>query len=752
MRAILLVAFVPVLCAQPPTKDRWAELRAKNPAGFQASLQLTAPHPFHLSELIQTQVNLEDIAPGSRQGPVPEKWQFGGFLLSPQVECGSLQKPCLLLGNGPFVAHLPGMDISQRGPTSLILNDYIPLLQPGRYSAAIILRKLVLKDTGPLSTAYGYPDPPQLAVTNAIEFVVIPSSRAWIQQTVAAVITTLKNADSQAYEARGMASKQLSFLGESDAWRTASARLPLDEGTLMQGLAAGNQADWVCDLLQARIPRPDQSITFDYFNTMVQVCTQSHVPQPPAPATTRRPLEARISASPPVASAVLQPSADQQAYFEKVRTYRDDFVKKPAAALAASLSQKQPGPLADAFNTLLDQLQQSRNSRQPPPEWAAGLTQEFIRLSNQMDAGRYSQLLSAFASISPSPELVPLFESILDNHKPDDLAGPENALQVLYKLDRPKAEARILAELVNPRTWLDMHLLEFLPASSVPPMDDALIEALVQSRRLKFWNPQVSMAAVAKYATPAAAPRIKAIYESQPQDCQPELLAYFVRVDPAYADGVFHSHPWDMRVDPPRCALQYFQRTALLAMSPELERFMAAYLGHVNVFVKTTSARTLELYGSKSAVGPLWEAFRYFHEYWKDQRAQLPPTGEGAQLEMALRNAIARGHHWLADEADLRAMESLCITGQCLYETRDDLEAWRQRPLRLQLSTSGSGIHAGVAQYYGLDSLEAINEKLAQFPTGTRFVVSASGDDAAGKIAAVRQFAEGQGLILTESR
>jgi hypothetical protein len=30
-------------------------------------------------------------------------------------------------------------------------------------------------------------------------------------------------------------------------------------------------------------------------------------------------------------------------------------------------------------------------------------------------------------------------------------------------------------------------------------------------------------------------------------------MAYFVRVDPAYADRVFHSHPWDMQAEPPPC-------------------------------------------------------------------------------------------------------------------------------------------------------------------------------------------------------
>jgi hypothetical protein len=121
-------------------------------------------------------------------------------------------------------------------------------------------------------------------------------------------------------------------------------------------------------------------------------------------------------------------------------------------------------------------------------------------------------------------------------------------------------------------------------------------------------------------------------------------MAYFMRVDPDYAGRVFHSHSWDMQMDPPPCTVQYFQRTAPLAMGAVLEGYMATYPMHASVRVKTVAAQMLGLYGSKSAAGPLWDAFRCFHEYWKDRRAELPPNGEGVQLEVALRNAIARGH------------------------------------------------------------------------------------------------------------
>jgi hypothetical protein len=106
--------------------------------------------------------------------------------------------------------------------------------------------------------------------------------------------------------------------------------------------------------------------------------------------------------------------------------------------------------------------------------------------------------------------------------------------------------------------------------------------------------------------------------------------------------------------------------------------------------------------------------------------------------------------NWLVNDADLRRMESICISEQCLYETRQDLLAWT--PLRLNLSSQGADIRATVAQYNGLESMEALEEKLAQFPRGTSFLMTNSGEDAGQVLASIRQFAERKGLILAAAR
>jgi hypothetical protein len=279
-------------------------------------------------------------------------------------------------------------------------------------------------------------------------------------------------------------------------------------------------------------------------------------------------------------------------------------------------------------------------------------------------------------------------------------------------------------------------------------MDDALIESLAHAQRPGGWNSQLSMAAIARYATAKALPRIRAIYESQQSPCQPELVAYFVRVDPPYADRIFHSHAWDMQTPPPPCTVQYFQRVPPLAMSAGLEQYLGAYLMHNDVYLKTVAAQVLARYGTPWALARLWETLRYFHDYWKGKEADLAQNGQGVGLEVDLRNAIARGRGWLVSATDLRLIESLCISGRCMQETREDLESLKP-PLRMEIMLQPWGLAGKIAQYYGLESLAAMEAKLAQYPRGTRFELYAPGGQAAQLAAQLRKFAAEGGWSVT---
>lgn len=757
MRILTLLSLVPVLNAQSGGAP-WNDLRSKNPVGFGVTLRLVNPHVFRQGELIAVELNLRDQEPVASRLP-SEQWQFTGMLLDPQVNCGIVAKPCSLADSSPG-----GLTISViNGPHGrpdhrpLALNSYLPLLPPGRYHAAALARKLVLGNPGPGSTSYIYADPPQYAVSDAVQIDIVAATADWVRQTIAINLATFNKAQppgSADFEAQEHAAQQLAFLNDPAAWTASLALLPKEENVLLEGLARGRPQTRVCELMQARVSIQAQSVSTSYLYRMTEICARANLPPPPIPAatTTRSMIVGVLSTMPPPANApIAAVNPELQAWSEKRHAYTEDLMSKAAAALAVSLASKQPQAKWDGFSTLLERISQVRNNRPPEPDpaWIPLLTKEFAHEFPTIEATRKQYLLDMCASTIDSPELAPLLENVLDSWKPGDYyEAAHSALRGLYRLDPARARARILVELVKERTWLDVASLEMLPASAVPPMDDALIESLARAQLPGGWNPQLSMAAIARYATPKALPRVRAIYESQQDSCQPELMAYFVRVDPAYSERVFRSHAWDMHTPPPRCTVQYFNRTPPLAVNPALERYLTAYLMHSDVYIKSTAAQVLARYGSQTALEPLWEAFRYFHDYWKGKGEELTQNGQGVGLEIALRNAIARGRGWLATETDLHLIESLCISGRCIEETRQDQE-YLKPPLRIEITPQSFGISGRVAQYYGIESVSAMESKLAQFPRGTQFVLCTSGTQSARIPAEIRRFAAEKDLVVT---
>lgn len=640
------------------------------------------------------------------------EWQFTGFLVEPNVDCGSLAKPCTLSG-----MQFAGLGPGTRSPTRILaINHYVPRLPAASYQLKALFRRM----NGPR-----YADPAEYTTSEAVVFQVTASTPAWMQATIARCSAALRNGHDEGWQA---AAQQLAWLDTEDSREAALELLPKEEARLLAGLRATREPGRLCERMQVRTSWPAQSVSSQFLNTLTGVCAEANLP--PAPVRKAGPgfAHAVIAVSPPTAVTPAPVDPEVQAYWEKYRVYTESLSKAVTATLASSLPRKEPEPKWTAFATLLQYVNQARSDRpaQPDPAWIPSLITEFARSFADIEEARKPYLLDMFTSTIRSPSVVPLLERVLDSWKPGVSYQPvQTAIRALSGIDQARAQARLRAELTRSQTWLDVQQLDLLPVTAVPPMDDALMEAAAESLRPPGWNPELRMAALARYATAAALPRVRSLFESQPGECQPELLAYFVRVDPAYAERIFTSHPWDMHAMPPRCTIQYFERTPRLAMSAELERYLSAYLMHSDVHLKTTAARALGRYGTPAALPKLWETLRYFRDWWKGKGPELEKNGEGMALEVELRNAIARGRGWLATEVELRQLSALCSSQWCAGETAADLREW-EGPLHVHV-TQGQN---RVAQYRNLETLADLEAKLRQFPLGTRFVVSGGGPEA----------------------
>ncbi|MEO8657432.1 MAG: hypothetical protein ABI693_03135 [Bryobacteraceae bacterium] len=688
----------------------------------QVSIRLLEDRRYHEGELILAEVQPLGQPFVAGRPLAKERWQYGGFLLDPPRKCGSLATPCFQSMALWFDKSDPMLGFGDAtAPRIVCLNHYLPPLMPGHYRLALLARKLVLTRQG-LRSSYGSADPPRYSLSNAVEVEIVPASDAWVKQAIAASTAVLSSPPPDGgpeYDRRKLAAEQLRQFDRPEAWRASLAMMPAEEYTLLEGLAASHEPAHVCELMRTAIAAPAQAVSSYYLYAFTQTCAKADLPPPPAPG----------------------PNVEKDPYWELRRAYEQRLTSKACDILASSLASKQNSAKVAALETLVNRVQHLRMNEPTAsiPSWLPATKDEFKKVYPLLDGWRRRQMLSLFATTYRSPDLAPLLESEMDAWKPGAYyEGPRGALYDLNLIDPVAAQARIVTELGREKTWLDDHALALLPPQT-HFNDGALVEALAAALRPGGWDPQLRTTALAKFGASLTLPRVKAIFESQSEQCQPELMAYFIRIDPAYAQQAL------ARSADQRCILQYMQRTPPLAMGPVLEQYITSFLGSGDVALKMEAAHSLGRYGSPAAAEPLWKAFRYFNAYWKNRQAEVAESGDVE--ESMYRNALARGQNWLTTEATLHTIESLCSTDRCRYDTQDDLRGW-QSPLKIQIDSSPNGFRCQVAQYSGIETLEALEGKLSQFPKGTEFRLAGYGAANDAVLQRLRDFGSKKGLLI----
>ena len=299
---LLCLFCAPAAVAQQSEPPAWSELQAKNPQGIELSLRLAEPHSYRAGELIRAEIRFPGRSFAPAQQPPRERWQFAGFLLDPAGNCGSLASPCFQSTTLGFDKTDPMLRLGDTSdPLAVSLNNYLPALRPARYRAAVLVRKLVLTNRGPMLTTYGYADPPQYALSNTVEIEVIAATEAWVNQAIASSAAKLNGPQPNtrdAYEQRRAAAEQLRFLDVPAAWSASLALLPSEENILLRGLAATREPARVCELMQAAVPAPSQAVSTYYLNAMGRTCARANLPARSAFCTAAGRVRSRQSPPP----------------------------------------------------------------------------------------------------------------------------------------------------------------------------------------------------------------------------------------------------------------------------------------------------------------------------------------------------------------------------------------------------------------------------------------------------------------------
>ena len=731
---------------------RWSSSAAP---GFSLQLERMGDAVLYEGQLVAIRVLYE--TPYSQQWdapPPPVRYQFAGFLLDRPVDgCGTEAQPCLIAGAG-----IDGYDALLRigsftlRPVETDLNTYLPPMPTGSYRAAVIMRRTALR-TGGGQIIYVNSDPPAYLVSNAIEFRLEPASEEWVRETIQAARETLQAALSWDSESQ-WAARQIAAIDHPEA-RVAALelfRFPHQREILL-GLTRNTPAREACDLMQERLAAPEQPLHLEYATVMGEVCAKADHPFPE-----------ELSAAPSDDPRMREWSQAFQAHESQVQ--REVMAVVAARAAGGADAEAMRREVLRYGSEVLNNAERS----QDVPEFVRQIVLQVVQGLPQSSQSEITSALQAHWPLVREANPEAALRSIIGSHlgpsmydseghyAPSWVDARELAIRRFHELNPAVGRMILLDELKQFRPTIH-RLTDLLPREAVPPMDDALLDSF-QKEPYERW---FSSFLIAHYLSPRGAERLKQMIGPRWNECHSEWLAYFTRADPAYAERILKRTPWDMHQPVAHCGVHWMYTVSPFGVHRVFEEYLIAHLQHEGVPVKWTAAAALSAYGSANARKPLEEAFRYFHDYWMDRKAELEDLGyrEGRLLEQRLRAAIAQGRAWFVDEAALRQLAALCVSDICRTETLEDAAQWEQRPLRIEIRPGAGALESWqpadqygwqgeVAHYRKLDGIEGVKRKLSQFPRGTEFTLQVFGSpsDRQRITAELSQFAGEAGFVL----
>jgi hypothetical protein len=157
--------------------------------------------------------------------------------------------------------------------------------------------------------------------------------------------------------------------------------------------------------------------------------------------------------------------------------------------------------------------------------------------------------------------------------------------------------------------------------------------------------------------------------------CEPPLVAYFLRADPAWGERVLRELLAERSYPGGRCWMGILGQTASYYVSPEWEKIAVLALQDQTVAVKADTVKALGQHGSAASEAAVWDAFRYWHGWWTDKRAEL--NEENRRFEQVFLESIAHAKNWNITPGDLEKIRDLCVTPDCSGRAEEYRREWK---------------------------------------------------------------------------
>src|SRR5271154_1796926 len=603
------------------------------------------------------------------------------------------------------------------------LNEWVALEQPGHYSLNVT--------SGRVARVASPQNEPLELRSNTIEFEVVAADPAWQQQMLSSALAVL-NTESRTPEEQRAAIRVLRFLdtpaSAHELVRLMGSTSQGADWDFIGGLAGSRHQNLVVKELTSQMSAPDVPITGNYLFILAKLkFLREHEPLPPYPE-----------------------DPQQRTAWEERQKTRDDELNAVQDSLyqraAALLSSKHGAARAATVQTLLE-----RSTQRPGAAPLTALPEDEIAVTFQnLPPDQQLNMLSSFWERLKVPAMLEPLKKVVQQPDMNQQMLRDTALQRLYDLSPSEATPVFLEEMRHPHidggySTVKEETLGLLPNESLPQFDEMFATRLEQKEtRTRDLDAQL----VGRYATKSILPRVKAAYESflHGSSCVASdgLFLYFLRVDPDY--GV--KRMTDEGVD--LCMAHAPAAVAKMNRFSEIEPGLIAWLNGPDLNRARSAAETLARYGGPDTQKLLWDRLKRFHaqwlarqDEWSSRVGMKSDVNEAVGFQFGLVEAIGKAPAWLLTNEKITDLENLNI-GQ----ERDNVKQWQwSSPVDLQVNFFGDQMQASIGQY-SAQGLEALRNKLSQYPKGTKFWLNifASPDQVTSTLEAINDVAGQYGL------
>ena len=452
---------------------------------------------FRVGEAIEVELRFQATEPGKygvwttslvRQVRRPE---FDHFTVEPSA---GIVDPLMdifaqMSGGGGSYSSLPRAAPLSSTPTvvGVPMNEWLSIRHPGHYRITAETTRVVTTDNPPTTVTLR---------SNTIEVDLVEPEPGWTEDSLRQAGAILERPDfpqpkigeefdprtRQVHDADASdAARVLRFLETKEAAR-ALARFYEHGPTMAQpelraGLFASPHRSEVIAAMEEAIATPDVPVNYSYLGTLIQLVNLTRYGSMPD-YTPKRPDEIRKWID-----------EVEKPYRDRSQSTEPEYFKR----LADAIGTKEGQARAISLETLI-----SRGSQFVGPDLQKGIAQNFAALP---EASQQSLLTSGWANIS-SPAMEPVVRSLAGGISP----LRDSALVRLWEFDPHAARAvtldRIRKADIAPGPYNDYRVLLTLPEATVPEMDDALVTAWEQGKRVDVL--------IARYASEGATGALRA--------------------------------------------------------------------------------------------------------------------------------------------------------------------------------------------------------------------------------------------------